>query len=80
MQLGSSGAFGDDEPGFREDGKMLHHAESGHVGEDVAELTERLAVPIPECVEEGTPPIVGQRAEDRGHVGVGSLSHDGDNM
>jgi hypothetical protein len=43
---------------------VLHHPESRHCREHLAQLTEGLAVGLEQGIEEGAPAAVGQRLED----------------
>ena len=55
--------LGDDEPGAFEHGEVLHHPEPGDRREDVAELSEGLAVTDEQGVEQLPSSPVGQRLE-----------------
>ncbi len=64
MELLSTRSFGDDKVRVFEDSKVLHHPEPGHLGQDIHQRVERLAVVTTEMVEQETTASVGKRLED----------------
>ena len=57
--------FGDDEVRLLEHPQVLHHSEPGHVGSQLTELCQRLAVAGAQRIEDHPAVPVGQRLEDR---------------
>jgi hypothetical protein len=49
---------------------VLHHAEARELRQHPAEVTERLAIPLPQGVEELATAAVGERLEDGVVVGL----------
>jgi hypothetical protein len=50
-----------------EDREVLHHPETGHLGQVLAQLSQRLAIALEEPIEQDPPTRVGERSKDRCH-------------
>lgn len=63
--LAATDLLGEDQIGLGQDPEVLHDPETGHRRQDLAQLGQRLAVPLEQGVHQPAAAGIGQGHEDR---------------